>query len=367
MMHMKSAVARIGLAPRHLSLVCSSRTSQFVAPCIHHFSSVSDRPCPVTGEADRGKGEGFAGARSVPHFRSSSHPHPLRVQKAWDAPDPTMQPQTWKNPTQNHVWSEAEIKERMSTLPVHIPESTSDKIVHFIVKTLLYNGFNKMTGFSKTNPGPKSCEWRLMILESIAGCPGMVAAGMRHFKSLRNMERDHGWIHTLLEEAENERMHLLVVMKMFKPNLLTRSVVIGGQMVVLPLMALTYLVHPKALHRFVGYLEETACQTYHDLVTLTLTEGTELHAAWGNLPAPAIAKSYWQMDENSMWVDVLKNLYADESNHRDVNHTFAKMNGDDPNPWVKKHHEDAAKAWMKESPERVEDAYVKRKSQVSDF
>lgn len=25
-------------------------------------------------------------------------------------------------------------------------------------------------------------------------------------RSLRKMERDHGWIHTLLEEAENERM-----------------------------------------------------------------------------------------------------------------------------------------------------------------
>ena len=26
------------------------------------------------------------------------------------------------------------------------------------------------------------------------------------------MKRDHGWIHTLLEEAENERMHLLTFM-----------------------------------------------------------------------------------------------------------------------------------------------------------
>lgn len=366
MMHMKCAVAPVRFAPHCLNVLCTGRPSQFVAPSIHHFSSGAAQSCPVTGEADRGKGEGFAGARSVPHFRSSSHPHPLKVQKTWDAPDASEQPLTWKNPTQNHIWSKAEIEERMSTLPVHVPETISDKIVHFIVKTVLYKGFNKMTGFHKENPSPRSCEWRLMILESIAGCPGMVAAGMRHFQSLRNMERDHGWIHTLLEEAENERMHLLVVMKMFKPSLVTRCVVIGGQMVVLPLMTLTYLFHPKSLHRFVGYLEETACQTYHDLVNLTLKEGTQLNLAWANLPAPAIAKSYWQMDENSKWVDVLKNLYADESNHRDVNHTFAKMKGDDPNPWVQKHNEDAAKAWAKESPERVgnakwcrSDTYVK--------
>lgn len=34
---------------------------------------------------------------------------------------------------------------------------------------------------------------------------------LRHFRSLRRMERDHGWIGALLEEAENERMHLLYV------------------------------------------------------------------------------------------------------------------------------------------------------------
>lgn len=131
-------------------------------------------------------------------------------------------------------------------------------------------------------------------------------------------------------------------------------------MVVLPLMTLAYLVHPKSLHRFVGYLEETACQTYHDLVTLTQMEGTQLHAAWAHLPAPAIAKSYWQMDKKAMWVDVLKNLYADESNHRDVNHTFAKMQGDDPNPHVHKHNEDAAKAWAKEYPAQVGDTKWER-------
>jgi hypothetical protein len=343
MMHIKHAAAPLRLLSCHTQLH------------IRHFSSAPQKACPVTGEADRGKGDGFGGIRSVPHFRSSSHPHPFKVAKTWDAPDSSLQPRTWKNPTQNHIWSKQEIDDRMSTLPVHIPETVSDKIMHFLVKAVLYKGFNKLTGFNKDDPSPRSCEWRLMILESIAGCPGMVAASMRHFKSLRAMERDHGWIHTLLEEAENERMHLLVVMKMFQPSLLTRCVVIGAQMVVLPLMTLTYLLHPKSLHRFVGYIEETACQTYHDLVRLTETEGTALHDAWRHLPAPAIAKSYWHMSENSKWVDVLRNLYADESNHRDVNHTFARMKGDDPNPWVHKHNEDASKAWMKENPATVGD------------
>ena len=52
-------------------------------------------------------------------------------------------------------------------------------------------------------------EQRILFLESIAGVPGMVGATLRHLRSLRLMRRDSGWIHTLLEEAENERMHLM--------------------------------------------------------------------------------------------------------------------------------------------------------------
>ena len=63
----------------------------------------------------------------------------------------------------------------------------------------MYKGFNKLTGFTYEDPTPRSCGFRLIMLESIAGCPGMVAAVLRHFTSLRLLRRDHGWIHTLLE------------------------------------------------------------------------------------------------------------------------------------------------------------------------
>jgi ubiquinol oxidase len=73
----------------------------------------------------------------------------------------------------------------------------------------MYHSFNALTGFKQENTPVQAVEWRLIVLESVAGVPGFVAAGFRHFRSLRNLERDHGWIVTLLEEAENERMHLL--------------------------------------------------------------------------------------------------------------------------------------------------------------
>ena len=56
----------------------------------------------------------------------------------------------------------------------------------------------------------------------------MVAAMLRHMGSLRTMNRDNGWIHTLLEDAENERMHLLTFMHIRNPGYLFRMMVLLG-------------------------------------------------------------------------------------------------------------------------------------------
>mmetsp|Transcript_26219 Transcript_26219/g.48895 ORF Transcript_26219/g.48895 Transcript_26219/m.48895 type:complete len:113 (-) Transcript_26219:282-620(-) len=83
-----------------------------------------------------------------------------------------------------------------------------------------------------------------------------------------------------------------------------------------------------------------------------INQGTNLNRDWAHLKAPQIAIDYWRMDKDSMWSDVLMNLFADETNHRDVNHTFATMKNDDPNPYVHKHLEDAAKAWQMTSKQQ---------------
>jgi hypothetical protein len=62
-----------------------------------------------------------------------------------------------------------------------------------------------------------------------SGVPGMVAGMLRHMRSLRTMKRDHGWIHTLLEEAENERMHLLTFMELRQPSMPFRAMVLLAQ------------------------------------------------------------------------------------------------------------------------------------------
>lgn len=70
---------------------------------------------------------------------------------------------------------------------------------------------------------------RILFLESIAGVPGFVAAMLRHLTSLRLMKRDGGWIASLLQEAENERMHLMTFLKIKQPSPFFRAIVIVTQ------------------------------------------------------------------------------------------------------------------------------------------
>ncbi|XP_020631717.1 alternative oxidase, mitochondrial-like [Orbicella faveolata] len=103
---------------------------------------------------------------------------------------------------------------------------------------------------------------RIIMLETVAGVPGMIAAMARHFHSLRKLTRDHGWIHTLLEEAENERMHLMTALELKKPGILFRGIILLAQGVFVNLFFIAYILSPRFCHRFVGYLEEEAVKTY---------------------------------------------------------------------------------------------------------
>lgn len=275
------------------------------------------------------------------HFKASGRKHPLGVVTT---PNPVGTLGDHTGLQQNHIWSKEELEEKMSTLYRHEPKTLSDHIMNKLMYSL-YHTFNFITGYDAVDPSVKAIEWRLIILESIAGVPGFVAAGFRHFRSLRLLKRDYGWIATLLEEAENERMHLLICLHTFEANFVTRSLVVAAQVVMTPFLMLVYLVHPWSMHRFVGYLEETACHTYVNVIKNVETPGSKLHAGWSKLPAPEMAIGYYRLPKDALWVDSLKCMMADECNHRDVNHTFADMKSDDPNPFVEKHRENAAHAW----------------------
>ena len=71
---------------------------------------------------------------------------------------------------------------------------------------------------------------RAVVLETIAGVPGMVAGMLIHLRSLRNMKTGYGpQIREMLAEAENERMHLMFFIEIAKPNAFERLLVIAAQ------------------------------------------------------------------------------------------------------------------------------------------
>jgi len=191
----------------------------------------------------------------------------------------------------------------------------------------LPNGEEKPVMFKMT---PERWLARFIFLESVAGVFGMVGGAIRHLHSLRRLRRDNGWIESLLEEAYNERMHLLTFLKLRTPGLFMRLAILGAQGVVYNGFFLAYLISPRTCHRFVGYLEEEAVITYtraiEDLEAGKLKE-------WETLPAPEIAKSYWKMGDNATMRDLLYYVRADEAKHREVNHTLANLHQSDFNPY----------------------------------
>jgi hypothetical protein len=106
-------------------------------------------------------------------------------------------------------------------------QNFTDKLAHSAVSAVRF-AYDKMTGYSEKNMPQSKWLTRIIFLETIAGVPGMVGGMARHMKSLRTMERDHGWIHKLLAEAENERMHLFIFIQLKQPSWAFRTMIVAS-------------------------------------------------------------------------------------------------------------------------------------------
>jgi ubiquinol oxidase len=192
----------------------------------------------------------------------------------------------------------------------HAPKGISDRIAY---------GFTKALRFCADTFFAKRYGHRAIVLETVAAVPGMVGATINHLKCLRRMCDDKGWIRTLMDEAENERMHLMTFIEVAHPTLFERLVILGVQWVFYLGFFALYLVSSKTAHRIVGYFEEEAVLSY----TLYLKEIDEGRSP----PAPEIAKRYWNLPDEATLRDVVLVVRADEAHHRDVNHGFANELG----------------------------------------
>ncbi|KAF8194252.1 alternative oxidase [Pholiota molesta] len=203
---------------------------------------------------------------------------------------------------------------------------------------------------------------RILFLESIAGCPGMVAATLRHLQSLRLMRHDSGWIHTLLEEAENERMHLMSFMTLRKTTPFYRLMILGAQGIFYNLFFISYLISPKICHRFVGYLEEEAVITYTRCIS-------DLEAGkipeWTNEPAPEIAINYWRLPKDAKLLDMIYAVRSDETTHRFVNHSLANLDpSTDVNPFAIREPDMLVKGKKIEFARSESEEYVKQSHEL---
>ncbi len=191
----------------------------------------------------------------------------------------------------------------------HLPVNASDKFAFLFTKSmrLIADSFFK-----------KRYGHRAVVLETVAGVPGMVAGMWTHLTSLRKMEGGYGpKIRTLLAEAENERMHLMTFIEISRPNTFERLLVLLAQAIFWNLFFVIYVFFPKTAHRIVGYFEEEAVYSYSEYLK-EIDEGRIQ-----NTPAPKIAIDYWKLSPEATLRDVVIAVRADEANHRDVNHRYA--------------------------------------------
>lgn len=188
------------------------------------------------------------------------------------------------------------------------PKDFSDRFAYAFVKMLRLFAdlvFRKQYGH------------RAVVLETVAAVPGMVGGLLQHLKSLRHIRDDQGWIKILLDEAENERMHLMTFVEIAKPSTFERFLIMSVQVIFYNCFFFLYLLAPKTAHRVVGYFEEEAVISYTHYLA-EIDEGRH-----ENLPAPKIAIDYWQLPETATLRDVILVVREDEAGHRDVNHDFA--------------------------------------------
>uniref|UniRef100_A0A8R7TML3 Ubiquinol oxidase n=1 Tax=Triticum urartu TaxID=4572 RepID=A0A8R7TML3_TRIUA len=102
----------------------------------------------------------------------------------------------------------------------HEPKALADKVAYFVVRSLRVP---RDLFFQRRHAS------HALLLETVAAVPPMVGGVLLHLRSLRRFEHSGGWIRALMEEAENERMHLMTFMEVTQPRWWERALVLAAQ------------------------------------------------------------------------------------------------------------------------------------------
>lgn len=160
---------------------------------------------------------------------------------------------------------------------------------------------------------------RAVVLETIAGVPGMVAGMLVHLKSLRKHQRGYGpFIRELLAEAENERMHLMFFIEIAQPNAFERFLIVVAQFIFWHFYLVMYLLTPKTAHLMIHYFEKEAVRSYSEYMKLIEDGVIE------NVPAPQLAIDYYELVEDATLHDMVMHVRWDEQKHSEMNLVFSE-------------------------------------------
>ena len=159
---------------------------------------------------------------------------------------------------------------------------------------------------------------RAVVLETVAGVPGMVAGVWMHFKSLRVMKAGYGeQIREMLAEAENERMHLMFFIEIAKPNYFERFIVLFAQVIFGLFYLFMYIFFTRTAHRMIGYFEDEAVKSYREYLELVESGKVE------DIQAPKLAINYYKLGSDAKLSDLIRCVRADEEHHSETNHNYA--------------------------------------------
>jgi ubiquinol oxidase len=190
----------------------------------------------------------------------------------------------------------------------HVPVSAADRfalgLVRFGIKTV-------DTLFSRRYGD------QAVVFETIAAVPPMVAATLLHLRCLRRMLDDRGWVRTFMDEAENQRAHLMAFVALQQPRGWERLLIALGQGVFYNAFFLLYLISARTAHRFAGYLSEEAVSGYSRYLAQIESDDR------GKQAAPASTIDYWDLPPDASVRDMILAMREDEAIHRDLHHVFA--------------------------------------------
>ena len=124
-------------------------------------------------------------------------------------------------------------------------------------------------------------------------------------------------IQELLDEAVNERKHLMFFIEIAQPNRFERFLIVLAQFIFWHFYLVMYLISPSTSHKMIAYFEEEAVRSYDEYIKLI--EAGEIE----NVHAPQLAIEYYGMLPDATLLDMVKYVRADEAKHSQANHRMA--------------------------------------------